>query len=71
MIDSIEYSMTIKDGETKYSMFRGRDYDRADKLLFNTREDCVKFWTHYGFKVEPEDSKLHASWLWYVREVIA
>ena len=70
-MESIEYSTTLKDGETKYAMFRGRDYLRGDDtLLFNTREDCVKYWTHYGFKIQPEDSKLQAYWLWYVQEVI-
>ena len=67
---SIEYSTTIKDGETKYAMFMGNDSVRhKDQFLFNTREDCVKFWAHYGFKAEPEHRG--CSWLWYVREVIA
>lgn len=58
---------------TQYAMYRGSDFTKPASLayVFNTREECVKFWTGYGFIIQPEDTKFWADRLWYVREVIA
>tara|TARA_R110002126_G_scaffold259929_1_gene402922 strand:- start:172 stop:414 length:243 start_codon:yes stop_codon:yes gene_type:complete len=61
----------LKLGDIRYAMFKHPNHVvGAEQLLFTTREGCVKFWTHYGFKIQSEDSNVISHGDWYVRKVI-